>query len=174
MGAYLRTAATELPSQREPLPGQAPNSAGGYSYAVGHWLRLERFLVLGSEGGSYYTTERALTRENANAVLECVGADGARAVRQIVAISEAGRAPKNDPALFALALAASAGDRVTRRAAFEALPRVARTGTHLLHFAAFLDALRGWGRGAREGVARHQTRSGRRGATSWRNRCHDD
>ena len=56
-------------------------------------------------------------------------------------VSEEGRAPKNDPALFALAMAAGLGDEATRRAALEALPRVARTGTHLFQFAAFVEQL---------------------------------
>jgi 60 kDa SS-A/Ro ribonucleoprotein len=131
-----------------------PNSAGGYAFAVDDWTRLERFLVLGSEGGSYYATERALTLENAKAVLRCVAADGARTVTQIVALSDEGRAPKNDPAIFALALAASRGDDATRRAALAALPRVCRTGTHLFHFAEYVDGMRGWGRGLRDAVAR--------------------
>src|SRR5688500_16978707 len=73
--------------QGEPVPGKptVPNSAGGYSFAVDDWVRLDRFLVLGSDGGSYYATERALTVENAAAVVRCVTADGPEAVRRIVA-----------------------------------------------------------------------------------------
>ena len=46
----------------------------------------------------------------------------------IVEISKGGNAPKNDPALFALAAAISLGDRDTRVAAGKALPDVARIG----------------------------------------------
>jgi 60 kDa SS-A/Ro ribonucleoprotein len=139
-------------TQTEPLASQARNSAGGYSYPVDDWARLRRFLILGSEGGSYYAGERALSRENALAVARCIAEDGERAVAEIVAVSAAGRAPKNDPALFALALAATAPELPTRRAALAALPQVARTGTHLLHFAAYAEGLRGWGRGMRRAV----------------------
>lgn len=141
--------------QSQPIPGstQVSNSAGGYAWTVDDWTRLHRFLVLGSEGGSYYAGERKLTAENAAAVLRCVATDGLRTVQTIVEISVAGRAPKNDPALFALALASAKGDEPTRKAALAALPRVARTGTHLMHFAAFVDAQRGWGRGLRSAVA---------------------
>jgi 60 kDa SS-A/Ro ribonucleoprotein len=140
--------------QSEPIPGsaQVPNSAGGYAWAVDDWARLERFLILGSEGGSYYATERALTRENAHAVEHCIRTDGARTVSAIVDISVAGRAPRNDPALFALAMCASLGDDSTRALALEALPRVARIGTHLLHFISFAEQFRGWGRGLRKAV----------------------
>jgi 60 kDa SS-A/Ro ribonucleoprotein len=63
-----------------------------------------------------------------------VAADGRRAVARIAAVSEAGRAPKNDPAVFALALAGAMGDAGTRAAALAAVPRVCRTGTHLFGF----------------------------------------
>ena len=49
--------------------------------------------MLGSEGGSYYATERALTRENAASVLACLAEGGERAVARIVAVSEGGPAP---------------------------------------------------------------------------------
>src|SRR6185295_12163185 len=98
--------------QSAPIPGsnQVPNSAGGYAFPVDDWIRLDRFLILGSEGGSYYAGETALTRENAGAVLRCIAADGVRTIARIVEISEQGRAPRNDPALFALALATAVGD----------------------------------------------------------------
>jgi 60 kDa SS-A/Ro ribonucleoprotein len=142
--------------QSEPIPGsaQVPNSAGGFSFAVDDWTRLDRFLILGSEGGSYYTSERKLTLENAAAVQRVIAADGLRVVNRIVEISDAGRAPKNDPALFALALCVGTGDEATRRAALAALPQVARIGTHLFHFAAYVQPLRGWGRGLRTAVGR--------------------
>ena len=149
--SYLRKIHGSTP-QSAPLPGQVRNSAGGYSYPVDDWARLGRFLVLGSEGGSYYAAERALTLENAHAVVRCLAEDGGRVVAEIVAVSVAGRAPKNDPALFALALAATAEADETRRAALAALPQVARTGTHLLHFADYVQALRGWGRSLRRAV----------------------
>ncbi|HEV2686941.1 MAG TPA: TROVE domain-containing protein [Bryobacteraceae bacterium] len=149
---------TQTTPQTAPLPDrpeQVMNSAGGFVWAVDNWTRLERFLILGSEGGSYYIAERALTAENANAVREALKADGARVVQTVVEISAAGRAPKNDPALFVLALASSPkfADAATNAAALAALPLVARTGTHLCNFAAFVENVRGWGRGLRSAVA---------------------
>ena len=145
--------------QSAPIPGtsQVPNSAGGFAFAVDEWTRLDRFLILGAEGGSYYASERKLTRENARAVLRCLQLDGRRVVNRIVAVSDEGRAPKNDPALFALALAAKLGDVDTRRAAFAALPGVARIGTHLFHFAEYVKSLGGWGRGTMRAFARWYT-----------------
>ena len=144
--------ATAAVSQAHPIPGTVPNSAGGHAFPMDDWARLDRFLILGSEGGSYYAGEPALTRGNAAAVLRAIAADGPCAVARIVAVSVAGRAPRNDPALFALALAASAPDLATRRAALAALPAVARTGTHLFRFASLVEGSRGWGRALRRAV----------------------
>ena len=150
----LRRVQTRVTPQQEKILGssQVPNSAGGYAWAVDDWIRLDRFISLGSSGGTYYIGERQLTLDNAQALLRVIEADGLRVVRRITEISAAGRAPKNDPALFALALAAAKGDPATRKAALEALPRVARTGTHLLHFAQYVEGFRGWGRGLRTAV----------------------
>src|SRR4051812_47867917 len=151
---YLKRQGTRRVPQWAPLEGQAPNSTGGFTWAVDHWARLRRFLVLGSEGGSYYASEWTLTRENAQAVETALAEDGRRVVAEVVSVSREGRAPKNDPALFALAMAAGLGDEATRAAALEALPQVARTGTHLFQFAGFVEGFRGWGRALRRAVGR--------------------
>lgn len=132
---------------------QTENSAGGFVWEVDCWTRLRRFLILGSQGGSYYASERALTGENVAVVRECLDADGLATVEEIATISESGRAPKNDQALYALAVAISHGDLATRRAAAEALPRVARIGTHLYDFVAYAETMRGWGKVLRRAVA---------------------
>src|SRR6266496_5011186 len=152
--SYLKRHGTRRVPQWAPLAGQVANSAGGFAWAVDAWTRLRRFLVLGSEGGSYYASEWSLMRENARAVDECVREDGLRAVAEIVRVSTEGRAPKNDPALYALALAAGVGDVETRQAALAALPLVARTGTHLFQFALFVEGFRGWGRSLRRAIGR--------------------
>jgi len=140
--------------QSEPVPGQDQhrNNAGGFGFAVDDFVRLDRFLVLGSSGGTYYVKERELTAQNAECVLRCIKADGWRTVLRIAEISESGRAPKNDPALFALAMCAAMGDEATRKMAFDALPKVARIGTHLFHFAQYCSQFRGTGRLFRRGI----------------------
>ncbi len=133
---------------------QVRNSAGGYVFPVDDWTRLDRFLVLGSEGGSYYASERELTKTNANSVLRCIQTDGQRAVMRIREISAGGRAPKNDPAIFALAMAAKMGDDDTRKLAYAVMPEVCRIGTHWFQFAEAMQAFGGWGRGAKRSIAR--------------------
>lgn len=158
MANYRQHYATRSTVQSQPIPGReqemVKNSAGGYTFSVNDWKRLERFLILGSDGGSYYVGERDLTIKNAQAVERCIKEDGQRVVNTIVTVSDAGRAPKNEPALFALAMCAGMGDTETRKAALNALPHVARIGTHLFHFAEYVEGFRGWGRGLREAVAK--------------------
>jgi 60 kDa SS-A/Ro ribonucleoprotein len=141
--------------QSQPIPGstQVRNSGGGYSWQVDDWTRLDRFLILGAEGGTYYITERDLVKQNHDALVRCIKADGIRVVNRIVEISDAGRAPKNDPAIFALALVVTHGDAQAKRHAFANLGKVCRIGTHLFHFAEYVNAMRGWGRGLRNAVA---------------------
>ncbi len=136
------------------IPGmdQVRNSAGGYTWQIDSWEQLRRFLILGSEGGSYYATEQALTVNNAQNVKACILEDGVRTVQEIVAISHEGRAPKNDQAIFALAMATALGNEATRRAALDALPQVCRIGTHLFAFTEYVQTMRGWGRGLRRAV----------------------
>lgn len=137
--------AKSTPQTKRVSKDQVKNSAGGFVYQIDEFARLQRFLVLGSEGGTYYTSEKKLTKQNAKNVLKCIKKDGLKTVAQIVEVSKSGRAPKNDPALYALALCISEGDLATKRAAAAALPEVARIGTHLYHFCAYVETMRGWG-----------------------------
>lgn len=154
MTRYAEHVNDRVTSQSMPARAdQAKNSAGGYAFTVDKWSRLDRFLVLGSEGGTYYVSERKLTVDNATCIRECLAEDGLRVVRRIVEISDAGRAPKNDPAIFALAMAAGDKNPQTRTAALTALPKVCRIGTHLFHFASDIGNFRGWGPALQKAVA---------------------
>ena len=106
--------------QSQPIPGstQVRNTAGGYSWQVDDWTRLDRFVILGAEGGTYYITERQLVKQNHDAIVRCIKQDGVRVVNRLVEISDAGRAPKNDPAIFTLALVVTHGDSTAKTHAF--------------------------------------------------------
>lgn len=138
----------------EPVIGKnlVENSTGGYAFALDDWKRLDRFILLGCEGGTYYATERKLTKENAAVVQRCANLDFRRTVDRIVEISEAGRAVKNDPAIFALAILATDSSNGVKDAVKLAVPKVCRTGTHLFQFVEAVDSLRGWGRSVRDMV----------------------
>lgn len=141
--------------QTEPLADrkQVKNSAGGFVFAVDNWTRLDRWLVLGSEGGSFYASERDLTKQNIDGLKAALAENGVRFINTVVEVSHAGRAPKNEPALFALALAAADKRQDVSAYALAKLPEVARIPTHLFAFVEFVSALRGWGRALRSGVA---------------------
>lgn len=143
--------------QSEPLYGREAdmelNAAGGYVFSVDDWTRFQRFVVLGSAEGSYYATPQKLTKENAKCVERCLRLDGPRVVRTIVDVSVKGRAPKNDTAILALAMAMKLGDDETRRLARLAVPEVCRIGTHIFQFAEAVQMFGGWGRGTRRAVA---------------------
>ena len=153
---YARLFNRRVTPQSEPIPGstQVRNSAGGYSWEVDDWTRFDRFLILGAEGGTYYIGERELVKQNHDALIRCIKADGIRVVNRIVEISDSGRAPKNDPAIFALALVTAHGNAEAKAMAFQNLGKVCRIGTHMFHFAEYVNALRGWGRGLRNAVGR--------------------
>jgi len=152
---YSKHVSAKSTPQSEPVVGKnmAKNNAGGFVFKIDEWTRLNRFLIIGSEGGTYYVKEKTLTLDNAECVAKCIRIDGPRVVDTIVAISTDGRAPKNTPALFALAMCASYGDKETRRKAFGSLSKVARIGTHLFNFAQYLEGFRGWGRLPKSAVA---------------------
>jgi 60 kDa SS-A/Ro ribonucleoprotein len=132
---------------------QVPNSAGGWTFTASKQARLNRFLTLGTERGTYYASEKALTRENAQVVIEWARNDARTLVEKAMDVSMQGRAPRNNPALFALAAAAGLGGENGRKRALHALPHVARTATHLFTFCGYAQQFRGWGRGLRNAVA---------------------
>lgn len=122
--------------QSEPLIGtnQKKNNAGGYSFEITPMQRLERFLILGSDTGTYYVGEKELTKQNTSVITDLLRTDGKAVVDLIVAISDEGRAPKNAPAIFALAVAVRFGDLETKQYALKNLSKVARTATDLFSF----------------------------------------
>lgn len=140
------------PQSHPASPKQSKNAAGGYTFQVDDWQRLRRFLVLGSVSGTYYTGAADLTRENAELIVRLAENDHSTLINEIVHVSIKGSAPKNDYALFALAIAASHGTAEEKTDALALLPKVARTGSHLLQFASYIEQFRGWGRGLRRAV----------------------
>ncbi len=153
--AYTNHGGTRVTPQSQPLLGrdQVVNDAGGFVFKLDMWGMLDRFLILGSEGGTYYVGEAKLTKRNVSNVSDCIKQDARCVVDTVVAISDAGRAVKNEPALYVLAMVAGMGSVEERKYALANLPRVARTFTHLANFLTYVEQYRGWGRALREAVA---------------------
>lgn len=142
--------------QTKAIPGReqemARNNAGGFSFTLDCWKALERFLILGTEGGTYYVSENKLNKDNRAALDTCLREDPKRTIDMIADISDKGRTMRNDILIFALAVAATSPNVDTRVYAMQNFSKVCRIGTHVLHFASYIDAMRGWGRTVRKGI----------------------
>lgn len=116
------------------------NAAGAAGmFSVSDMTRAHRFLILGVEGGTYYASEPKLAIENAGVMVRLIAAgQSVELVELIGSISVGGRAAKQGPTLFALAMCARLGDVGCRRAAFD---KVGRIPTHLFTFISFAEVL---------------------------------
>lgn len=164
VATYASLAASITPQSQPMSHLQAQNSAGGFSFVISDMTRLRRFLILGSEGGTYYTGEAKLGLQNVEALLRILAsstAAGLEAVELIRTVSVEGLAHKQGPTLLALAVCARRGDDDTRAAAYAAVQAVCRIPTHLFGFIAYAEAVggadgkqsSGWGRRQRRAVA---------------------
>jgi 60 kDa SS-A/Ro ribonucleoprotein len=171
------SARQKVTPQTAPIRGRESemvlNNAGGFVFTVSPMERLRRFLILGSSDGTYYVNAKNLTLDNIDNIITAIEHDGPDVVSEIVHVSKNALAPRNDPALYALAVVASYGTDPNsqdnglvgrllrggpkaveiRAAALAALNDVARTGTHIMQFAEYVESLRGWGRALRRAVA---------------------
>ena len=154
MSTYISRVVNAPTPQSEPLVGQIKNSAGGFSFPVDDETRMRRFLILGSEGGSYYASERKLTLENTESVKRLIENNGPRAVDILTDVAVNRRAPKVTPIIYSLALVLTYGNDETRKLAYERFSEIIRTASHLQEFASYIDNLRGWGMGLRKAVGR--------------------
>jgi 60 kDa SS-A/Ro ribonucleoprotein len=115
MGYSKHVAKKKSHSQSEKVKEeQVLNDAGGYVFKVDKWKSLERFLILGNEKGSYYVNEKDMTINNFSIIKELLTINQKKVVDTIVSISDEGRAPKNAPAVFALAVCCVYGNDKTR------------------------------------------------------------
>lgn len=156
---------TNITPQNKPVPGrpeQVKNNAGGYVFKIDPLAQLRRFLTIGSAGGSYYVGEDKMTQECVDLVLALTKTDTLhqQMVDEIVKISLEGRAKKQNPTLFALAVACQHGSTPAKRYARKQITKVVRTGTHLFLFVGYLQQFGGWSRGLRKAVAEWYTEKG--------------
>lgn len=136
-----------------PLPGQSRNEAGGNTWTTDPFEQLRRFLILGSEGGNYYVGEHEMTIMNMQVAIKALGLDPHRYIETIREISRFGRAPSNEPSIFAFAMTYIHGSPMAKREATDAILDICRTGTDILHFVKYVTGARGWGRALRSAVS---------------------
>lgn len=132
-------------------PNQIKNTAGGFVFQVSDQSRLELFLILGVDGGTYSVSEVLHAKTNVKFLNEMIERDEAGVLKTIVDISVNGRAYKQSPALFALAsIIVNGKNKQAVKAVFN---QVVRTGTHLYETVNYLNSMGGWGRAKREIVS---------------------
>lgn len=152
MAKALRAYANRTIPVTEPLNDrQIANNGGGFSFAVTDKVRLQRFLILGTDGGTYYTKEMDLTKQNVNFIINLIKKDESLVRETAVEISRDGRAYRNDAAVFVMALLLVHGNN--KAATVDAIPSVVRTATHVYTLAEFISAFGGWGRAKRTAIA---------------------
>jgi 60 kDa SS-A/Ro ribonucleoprotein len=136
---------------------EVTNDAGGVAFAMDDVARLRRFLILGADSNTLYMTQKEMVLDNAKVALRMVAnGQGEVVLQEIENISLAGRAPKQDATMFALAIVARAKDRVLAKKAYAIVSKVCRIPTHLFMFVGFteaIDSATGWGRVQRKVIS---------------------
>lgn len=128
-------------------PAQVENNAGGFVFSVSDKSRLERFLILGTDGGTYYVGEKELTEQNVEFVKSLISKDEKLVRETMVSVADENRAVRVSPTIFTAALLHTYGE--DKEALRAVLPKVLRTSTHLFEYAQYVKNLGGWGRSKR-------------------------
>lgn len=130
------------------------NHSGAYVFELDKWKRLNRFLIIGVDSSTYYQSKKELVVENYTCLNECLKEDFKRTVDIIVDVSVNARAPKNDTAIFALAVASLIErnlierEKADRSYAYSKVKEVCRIGTHLFMYLSYVKELKGKSTGA--------------------------
>lgn len=133
---------------------QVKNSAGGYVYQVGAAEQMRRFLVLGSEGGTFYASQKDLTKANVDNLKALAAKDPFVYITVLEEADQQNIAPRHSTVLLALAVLYAHNDaEPVRKWVKDNFTKIVRTGTHLFEFVDYVTQWRGWGRGLRSLVA---------------------
>lgn len=130
------------------------NHNGAYVFKLDKWKRLNRFLIIGVDNSTYYQSKKNLVKENYSCLTECLKEDFKRTVDTIVDVSVNARSPKNDTAIFALAVASLITrnlveqEKADRSYAYSKVKEVCRIGTHLFMYLTYMKELKGNSTGA--------------------------
>lgn len=155
-GVTFDPARRSTPATEQARPDQVRNNQGGFVFEVDDMTRALRFLILGSEG-SFYQSGAQLSLENAETIARLAKSDRVfELINLIVEVSVSGRAPKQSPGLFALAVVINQAEDATAKSyAYSKLSEVARTASTLFEFAGYLNQFQGvGGMGFHKAIAR--------------------
>lgn len=154
MSALNKFATTPATQTEKAKATQVKNNADGFVFQTSEVSRLERFLILGTDGGTYYVGERDLTAQNVDFIREMIKTAPESVLTAVLSVSEEGRAYRNEAAIFVLALLLVEGPEIMKSAIVDATPRIARIATHVYQLATFIEGLGGWGRAKRKAIAK--------------------
>lgn len=155
-GVFFDPARRTTPATEQARPDQVLNNTGGYVFEIDDMERAKRFLILGSES-SFYQPGAKLSMENAETLARIAKSDKVfELINLIVDVSVNGRAPKQSPGLFALAVVINQTEDAQAKAyAYSKLSEVARTGSTLFEFTNYLHQFQGSsGTGFQKAIAR--------------------
>lgn len=138
-------------TERTQGKNEVKNNAGGYVFEVSDEQRLERLLILGSAGNTYYVDATTQAKDALKFLTKMIGKDEATVIRVVRDVSVQGRALRQETTLFALAaLLCYAKDKAAVREVFN---DVVRIPTHLFTVCQYIDDIGGWGTAKTKAVA---------------------
>lgn len=158
MGAisnYAKSAKGGTPQKQRSVgrTDEVKNNEGAYVFAVSDKSRLERFLILGTDGGTYYATERKITEQNIDFIVGMIKKDTVGVVDVLADVADNNRAAKNSPSLFVLALLYAHAEDKTYIRESGVFNKVVRTSTHLFEVTEYMKSIGGMGRAKRNALA---------------------
>ena len=122
-------------SQLEALDDQILNNAGGYSFQVCDMVKLKRFIVLGSETGSYYSIPKDMAMSNILALDRLINdGHGTQVIDMLRSYSAMGRCAKDDIIIICLMQCAMCEKEDVSKAAYDAVPVICNIPTKLFLF----------------------------------------
>uniref|UniRef100_A0A7M5V631 TROVE domain-containing protein n=3 Tax=Clytia hemisphaerica TaxID=252671 RepID=A0A7M5V631_9CNID len=116
--------------------GMVPNEdQSGFSFQIELIKRLERFLILGTEGNTYYASEKDRTYENISCINELLEKGEVDKVLHILkTFSVQGRCPKEEPILVALVQCCYFQNAEIRKKAYDLVTPICNIPTKLFRF----------------------------------------
>jgi len=145
-GIFFDPARRTTPVHESARDDQVVNNTGGFVFELDDMARAKRFLILGSES-SFYQAGAKLSMENAETLSRLAKSDRVfELINLIVDVSVSGRAPKQSPGLFALAVVINqTEDAQAKSYAYSKVSEVARTAATLFEFTGYLSQFQGLG-----------------------------
>jgi 60 kDa SS-A/Ro ribonucleoprotein len=138
--------ASNVPVTKQADPRQIQNDSAGFVFQADALTRLERFLILGAEGSTYYVSHQEHALRNVQTVNQALAHNPMATIDLALDVSVKGRAMKQDAALYVIAEALKHPTVDVRKHAAAAALKMARTGSTLLSLIAYIGKERGTGK----------------------------